>query len=150
MTQSGRYYPTLVEHLASVQALCDPPLDWFADPLKHSATHDHQVWLSPTRRTAYGVIHFSLPLPIGVGLSLRGFLMEMRSSEGEATLLSEHDISLGIQFVARGGRYTVHAKMHVNGFEGWAVYAGTLTHEPVEPHELDRALFARDHTVFDR
>ena len=46
-------------------------------------------WLSPSGRTAYGVIYFSLPLPVGHDLTLWGFLDEMRHSEGEATLVSK-------------------------------------------------------------
>ena len=41
------------------------PDGWTAEPLKKSGRHSHQIWLSPTGETAYGVIHFSLPLPVG-------------------------------------------------------------------------------------
>ena len=52
----------------SVQADCVPPAGWTAEPLKQSPRHTHQIWISPTKHTAYGVIHFSLPLPAGDAL----------------------------------------------------------------------------------
>src|SRR5918992_1040717 len=49
---------------ASVDGVCVPPIGWKIEPLKTSKDHTHQVWLSPTGKTAYGVIHFRLPLPV--------------------------------------------------------------------------------------
>ena len=77
------------QYIAVLQALCTPPANWVPEPLKHSESHDHQVWLSPTGHAAYGVIHFKLPLPIGHDLALWGFLRQMRETEGEAVLISK-------------------------------------------------------------
>jgi hypothetical protein len=133
----------------AVSATCVPPVGWKADPLKSSGSHAHQVWLSPTGDTAYGVIHFALPLPVGDDLSLIGFLSEMRKSEGEAILLSKkRDPNLpGLRFVAEGGIYKVRANLITHGFEGWAIYAGTLRNHTERPEELDLAERARDNTV---
>lgn len=141
----GLSNPQLVD---SVQAMCTPPLGWKPDPLKHSARHDHQVWLSPSGHTAYGVIHFSIPLPVSADFVLPFFLAEMKKSEGEATLLSkEKDPTLpGVRFVAEGGLYKMRGNLIVHGWEGWAIYAGTLRKEEVNPAELDLAQRARDHT----
>src|SRR5690606_28773469 len=54
----GLAEPALVE---PVHAIASPPRGWAAEPLKQSDRHAHQVWMSPTGRTAYGVIHFALP-----------------------------------------------------------------------------------------
>ena len=109
-------------------------------------------WLSPTGRTAYGVIHFSLPLPVGHELALWGFLREMRRSEGEAQLLSKGwDANSGLmRFVAQGGLYLVRSNLFVTGRQGWVCYAGTLKKEPIEPDELALAEIAREHTAFCR
>jgi len=114
--------------------------------------HKHGVWISPSGRTAYGVIYFSLPLPVGHDLVLWGFLNEMRKTEGEATLLSkEWDDKLpGLRFVAQGGRYVVRTNLSVHGFHGWACYAGTLRNDPIVPEELAEAEYARDATTFGR
>src|SRR5207302_363635 len=61
------------QYVASVDALAMVPRRWHPDPLKHSATHAHQVWISPSGHTAYGIIHFKLPLPVGHELALVGF-----------------------------------------------------------------------------
>lgn len=144
-SMTGLSNPLLVD---PVDAMCTPPLGWKADPLKHSGRHDHQVWLSPTGHTAYGVIHFSLPLPVNADFVLPFFLREMKKSEGEAILLSkETDPALpGVKFVAEGGLYKMRSNLIVRGWQGWAIYAGTLRKEAINPAELDLAERARDHT----
>jgi hypothetical protein len=133
-----------------VQARVAPPVGWKLDPYKTSSSHKHAVWLSPTGRTAYGVIYFSLPLPVGHDVTLWGFINEMRRSEGEATLVSKQwDENLrGLRFVARGGRYVVRTNLIVRGFHGWACYAGTLRDQEVMADELALAEQAREHTGF--
>jgi hypothetical protein len=133
-----------------VLAQCDPPTGWIAQPLRRSDHHTHQIWQSPSGKTAYGVMHFKLPVPVGVGLAHWGFLREMKKKEGEAIELSEReDPSLpGLRFVCEGGRYKMRVNMTVNGFEGWAAYAGTLRAEPEVPEELQLAEAARENTIF--
>jgi hypothetical protein len=133
-----------------VEALVVPPVGWAAQPLKHSSRHDHQIWLSPTGSTAYGVIRFKLPLPLSPELVLqKGFLPEMKRTEGEATLLSsERDPALpGLRFVAEGGKHIVRTNLTTRGFKGWAVYAGTLRDKPEVPDELAIAELAREQTA---
>ena len=133
----------------SVEAMCTPPLGWKPDPLKHSERHDHQVWISPSGHTAYGVIHFSLPLPVSADFVLPFFLKQMKKSEGESILISkEKDPALpGMRFVAEGGLYKMRSNLIVRGWQGWAIYAGTLRKEEISPAELALAERARDHTL---
>jgi hypothetical protein len=132
----------------AVQATCVVPAGWKAEPLKKSGQHTHQVWLSPSGNTAYGVIHFSLPLPVGADLVLPFYLKAMKKTEGEAILESKkRDPELpGIRFVAEGGRYRTYTNLITDGFEGWAIYAGTLRDQEIQPAELDLATRAREHT----
>jgi hypothetical protein len=136
-------------YIESLRATCDPPPGWAPQPLKQSGRHTHQVWLSPSKQTAYGVIHFSLPLPVSTDLALWGFLREMKRSEGEARLLTRQwDANLdGLRFVAEGGLYTIRTNLFVRGFDGWAIYAGTLRNGELIPDEITRAATAREHTV---
>ena len=133
-------------------AVCDPPEGWKQDPTKKGWNNIHKVWLSPTRETAYGVIHFSMPLPVGANLALGGFLKEMKKTEGTANLLSKQDDPKlpGIRFVAEGGKYCIHAYLMVNGWQGWAIYAGTLRGVADPPDELDMATRAREYTKVGR
>src|SRR4051812_40884397 len=62
------------QYVESVDAHAMIPDGWRAEPLKSSPAHTHQVWLSPTGHTAYGIIRFKLPLPVGHDLALFGFL----------------------------------------------------------------------------
>jgi hypothetical protein len=132
-----------------VAAVCDPPIGWKPSPLKINANHVHQVWVSPSGATAYGVIYLKLPLPVGQNLALGGFLDHMKSTEGAAKLLSRQDDPNlpGIRFVAEGKVHTIRVNFIVNGWEGWAVYAGTNTGKKVDQDELDIALRARTNTV---
>jgi hypothetical protein len=139
------------QRIDALDAICAVPAGWKPDPMKHSDSFDHEVWISPTKRTAYGVIRFHLPWPVGHELALWGFLVEMRASEGEAKLISKHwDQNLrGLRFVAGGGRYNVRANLFAHGFTGWTVFAGSLTKFTVDEEELKQAELARENTVVD-
>jgi hypothetical protein len=141
---------TPLHYEQAVNAMVDPPIGWRADPLKSSGSHTHQTWVSPTGRTAYGVIHFSMPLPVGHNLALWGFLREMRRTEGEADLMSKQwdENSELLRFVAQGGLYVIRTNLSVSGTHGWACYAGTLKNQPIEQDELELAQIAREHTRF--
>ena len=125
-----------------------PPVGWKPDPPKVSDTHRHQVWISPHKTTAYGVIAFKLPLPVGPGLALWGVMREMKKKEGEASLLQQRDdpVLPGIRFVAEGGRYAIRGNLTTDGLRGWVVYAGTLRGKPIDAAELKLAEQARDAT----
>lgn len=139
------------QKVESVSALCPVPAGWEPEPLKQSNQHNHQVWISPSDHTAYGVIRFSLPLPVGPELVLPFFLKEMRRTEGAATLVEKHwDKSIdGLRFVADGGFYKVRAILVTSGWQGWAIYAGTERSEPENLEELEVAERARERTVVD-
>jgi len=131
-----------------LKAVVDPPVGWRAEPLKASDKHKHQIWISPSGNTAYGVIYFTMPWPVGQDLALIGFLNQMKRTEGQATLVEkEPDDQLpGIRFVAEGGLYTVRTNLIIDGFQGWAFYAGTVRGKPVDNAELTTAEAARERT----
>ena len=134
-----------------VEAMVVPPAGWRPDPIKRSKTHAHPAWVSPSGKTAYGVIRINLPLPfIGPDVVLRPFMDEMRQTEGAAKLVSRKtDRRLpgpGIRFVAEGGQYTIRTNLMTRGFRAWAVYAGTRRGEEEVPAELELAEQARERT----
>jgi hypothetical protein len=132
-----------------LKAIVDPPIGWKQDAPKITANHRHLTWLSPTGDTAYGVIYFDLPLPMGLNLAFAGFLREMKKTEGEANLISKETDDAGLRFVAEGGLYTIRCRMQVDGFHGWVVYAGTLRSRHINQPELQKAELARDQTQID-
>jgi hypothetical protein len=137
------------QSLTSVDAVCVPPAGWNAEDLKTSEDHAHQVWLSPSGRTAYGVIHFALPLPVSAQWVLDPFLREMKKSEGEAILIGRpmrDDKLPGIRFTVEGGLYKMRINLICRGWRGWAVYSGTLRGQPEVPEELELAEWAKDST----
>src|SRR5437764_796817 len=71
-----------------VDAVVTPPVGWKADTLKADDSNTHQVWKSPSGNTAYGVIHFGLPLPLPASFILSAYLSEMKKSEGEASIVA--------------------------------------------------------------
>jgi hypothetical protein len=125
-----------------------PPVGWKPDPLKVTDKSRHRVWISPSGSTAYGVIYFNLPLPVGADLALWGFLDQMKKTTGEAILVSKMpDEKLpGDRFVADGGHYRIRCNLLTRGFHGWAVYAGSLRARPVNQQELQVAEQAREQT----
>lgn len=147
-TQPSTQFSSIAQN-TDVDAFVAPPLGWTAQPLKSSSRHTHQIWLAPSGNTAYGVIHFSLPFPVGYDLVLWGFLREMKRTQGESILVSkEWDKNLeALRFVADGGVYRVRVNLFVDGWRGWAVYAGTLRDRVISQEELELAEIARDHTI---
>lgn len=141
------------EWLPAVRASCPVPLGWSAEPLKHDDKRDHQVWISPSGNTAYGVIafgHFLLPLAPDEAV-LNEVMKGMRDTEGDADLLARRkDAQLygqgGIRFVAEGGRYLIRANLVTRGTRGWVIYAGTLRDQPTDAAELVKAEGARERT----
>ncbi len=135
--------------LDSVLAICYPPAGWSAEPLKNSDRHTHQIWISPSRDTAYGVAHFSLPIPIGSDFVLWFFLREMKRNEGRATLVSKESAPelSGLRFEAIGGLYHVRANMILHGRQGWVVYAATAADRSTNELELKKAIWARNETI---
>jgi hypothetical protein len=142
---SGLVDPTPLE---TVHAIVSPPTGWEPDPLKESDNHTHQVWSSPSDHTAYGVIHFSLPLPFSAEFVLPTFLAKMKEDQGEAILLEKYyDPTLpGVRFIAEGGLYKIRGNLITKGFQGWSIYAGTLRAEPINEAELKLAEKARENT----
>jgi hypothetical protein len=136
------------QHLPELRATVAPPIGWSPQKLQGSARHTHQVWQSPTGNTAYGVIHFRLPFPVGHELLLWAFMNEMRRDQGQARLIEKRwDANLGgIRFVTEGGLYRIRTNLVVRGFDGWAVYAGTFRSGPILPDELALAERAREYT----
>ncbi len=139
--------------VAAVNAAATPPVDWRREPLKQSDKHCHQVWLSPSGKTAYGVIYFTLPgvadvIQIPMDWVLKGYLDAMRADQGEARLVSRQDDPNlpGVRFTAEGGMYTTYTNLITAGRHGWAVYVGTLRDEPIAPSEFELAQQAREQT----
>lgn len=132
-----------------VDAYVSPPIGWSPEPLKSSSKHAHALWIAPSGATAYGVIRFTLPFPVGYDLALWGFLREMKRTQGEANLVSKQwdENSRALQFVADGGIYRVRVNLMLDGWHGWAVYAGTRRDREIVPIELEVAEVARDHTA---
>jgi len=138
------------QRIAVLAATCYPPPGWHADPLKISPKHHHQVWVSPTGSTAYGVIHFTLPLPVSADVALWGFLREMKRTEGSSELIYKQAVpsESAVRFEAQGGLYRVRGFLRVSGWEGWAAYAGTKADHSILMDELETAEQARDKTLF--
>jgi hypothetical protein len=132
----------------SLKAVVVPPIGWKAEPPKVNDRHYHQVWLSPSKNTAYGVIYFKLPFPVGAGMTLNGFLNEMKKEEGAATLVDRKDDDKlpGVRFEARGNIYDIRGNLVVDGWHGWCVYAGTIVGKPIDAAELKTAVDAREQT----
>jgi hypothetical protein len=142
--QQGVTEPHVVPEL---EAFCGPPKGWIAQPLERDSKHTQQVWVSPSGRTAFGVIRFTLPIPATDKIALWGFLQEMKRREGQAKLVSRKPLPDGTAFVADGAKFRIRGTIVTRGLRGWVAYAGTLQHEPVEVDELELAVQARDNTA---
>jgi hypothetical protein len=131
-----------------LQALIAPPLGWQPSVMPNQLNAIHYLWISPSGKTAYGVIRFSLPFPAPYEPVLWVFLREIRKKEGHAALLAKSYTPgrRSMSFTVEGGRYTIRTTLVLRGLSGWMTYAGTLREHPVEPGELQVAETARDKT----
>lgn len=128
-----------------------PPAGWTQKTNSINDRSEHITWLSPTGSSAYGVIFFKLPFPVGHEMAFhRGFLAEMRKREGEPVVLDKHwdDEIGGLRFTVRSPKYQVEAKFFVKGLRGYAVYAGSRADLPTDEAELEAARAARESTRF--
>jgi hypothetical protein len=125
------------------------PEGWTTEPIKTTATTIHQIWISPTGRTAFGVIYARLPLPVGAELALWGFMREMKKSQGEAELLDKNrDEHLdGLRFSARGRFYSIEAVLYAHGWDCWVSYAGRYSDKEADEGELALARLARERVM---
>jgi len=145
----GLIRPTFYAELESVSR---PPAGWRVDRAKAASDHFHQTWVSPTGKTAFGIVYFKLPFPVGHDLAFRyGFLREMKKDQGEVKVLERSwDGQIdGIRFIVEGGLYKLRSAFYVRGTQGWTVYAGTLRGQPEDAQELNLAESAREQTLID-
>jgi hypothetical protein len=135
--------------MSNVDAVVVPPAGWENEDPKKSEDHVHLSWKSPSGKTNYGVIYFSLPLPFSASWIYNPYLAAMKKSEGEANVIAGpvDDKSLpGLRFTVECGDYRMRTNLICKGFHGWAVYAGTLRKEDEVAGELELAERARDKT----
>lgn len=132
---------------ADVRAQCRPPVAWQPKPLEHFPRSVQRVWVSPTGRTAYGVIHIRLPFPVGPDLVLWRFIADMREMEGDGRLISRERSGGEVRFVAENTRYCFNARLHTSGRNAWIIYAGVGRDEAPNANEFSLAECARDATV---
>jgi len=142
-------HPTLPQPSAPLRAVVAPPVGWRPDALEDEKDHAHQTWVSPTGKTAYGVIYFGIPLPMPAPWLLGPFVDEMKKREGKAEVLGQpfKDENLpGVRFIVETKQYRMRINLIVRGFRAWAVYAGTRTSMDEAPAELQQAEVAREQT----
>lgn len=138
------------QHDPSLRAGFGAPAGWCEDPVRVDRNSRQRVWVSPTGDTAFGIIRFDLPVPVGHELALWGFLRTMRRDDGRADLIEKRwdEQRQALRFVVEGKTYRLRALMHVRGFGGWAVYAGSLRERPENRTEIEQAEQSREQTVF--
>jgi hypothetical protein len=138
--------PTPNQDLSAIVA---PPTGWTPAPIEKETDHAHQTWISPSQKTAYGVIYFGLPLPMPANWLLGPFVNEMRKREGKADVVGtpfKDDALPGVRLVVETKQYKMRINLIVRGFSAWAIYAGTVRDQAEEPRELRQAERARDTT----
>jgi hypothetical protein len=137
-----------VDYSPELDAEVHVPLGWTIQRFDDTNRYRQRVWVSPSGQTSYGVIRFSLPIPVGNEIALIGFLAQMRRDEGDANLLSKQadPVHNRLLFTAEGGRYHLDGIIVTRGFHGWVVYGGSLRNQAQAVDELELAVQARENT----
>jgi hypothetical protein len=140
-----------LQHDPELRVRFRAPAGWCEDPVRVDRNSRQRVWISPTGDTAFGIIRFDLPVPVGHDLALWGFLRTMRRDDGQADLVEKRwdEQRQVLRFVVEGKTYRLRALLHVRSFGGWSVYAGSLRERPENLAEIEQAEQSRERTVFD-
>jgi hypothetical protein len=143
--------PAPIREFNQFYAEIDPPPGWRFELTSESERHEHVTWISPGNNTAFGIVYFRMPLPVGHELAFKyGFLAEMRRKEGRAEVLEKRwDQEMeGLRFTVESRFFHVEAKFFVRGMEGWAIYAGSRLGYPVDEEEFETAQRVREAAEF--
>ncbi len=138
---------TSAQALSELGVIAEAPAGWTVRTVSQDARHTHLVWESPTGATAFGVIAFRMPWPVGHEAAFKyGFIASMRRAEGEANVLSKDwtDDRSELRADVEGGKFLVRMRFIVRGVRGWSIYAGTLRNQPINPDELTLAESSRN------
>lgn len=130
------------EHFEIVKAQAAPPAAWRQLEPKRRALYTDQQWRSPSGRTAVGVAHVRMPLPLN-SRALLWFAKGQYTKQGDdGRLIGQWVDDLGRSwFEAANNKYHVRGFIVTDGFEAWIVYTGRKTTEPTDMSEI--ALGAR-------
>lgn len=141
-----------VEPREDLHITARPPEGWIPSPIKLTAKTIHQIWISPTGSTAFGVIYAKLPLPVGPELALWGFMREMKKDQGEAELLDQEAVDHlnGVRFKARGKLYSIDAILYAEGWDCWIAYAGQYSDKQADAKEMAVAKLASERVVMGK
>lgn len=138
---------TSAQALAELGVAADAPVGWTIRTVSEDARHTHLVWESPSGATAFGVIAFKMPWPVGHEAAFKyGFIASMRRAEGEANVLTKNwtDDRSELRADVEGGKFLVRMRFIVRGVRGWSIYAGTLRSQPINEEELKLAESSRN------
>lgn len=133
-----------------VEAVVAPPTGWTAAEAGHGEI-THLVWESPTKSSAYGVMYFTMPLPVAANYVLPEFIRRMKAETGQANLIDKQwdDERQGMRFIVENDKFRMRVLLVTRWFKGWAIYAGTRVNEPVAESELRAAEAAREATTIE-
>jgi len=139
---------------ADLRAVIIPPDGWTHEVKPPSKDNHHELWISPDKSTAYGIVRMELPfyaLPVGERTLLdKGVLDRARQTEGQVELdgpVVDDPKADGIRFVMNGKFFRTRAVLMKRGLTAWMVYAGTVQDKPLNEAALKPAELARDRTA---
>ncbi|MEM8874613.1 MAG: hypothetical protein AAGD32_10175 [Planctomycetota bacterium] len=143
------------QYIDNLEAVATPPVGWALDDVKTGDNYIHYVWLSPTGKTAYGIVRFTPPIYVwanefGHNAAFNfGFKPAMKDDQGYVKVLDKSwdGEARMLVFEVEGGTYTTRNHFRVRGRRGWTVYAGTFTGETPIAEELALAIEARNATT---
>lgn len=134
---TGLSEPMPVQDLKASASL---PNGWTALRLQKAALYSHQQWRSPSKRTAVGVTHVKMPLPLSTKALVWMAMGEATKRVNDGKIIRRWNDALGREwFEAENEKYRMTGYVMTRGFDAWINYFGYRTTEPQEPAEIELA-----------
>ncbi|HEX2971245.1 MAG TPA: hypothetical protein VHP11_02860 [Tepidisphaeraceae bacterium] len=121
------------------------PAGWFPLGLQKATLYSHCQWRSPTKRTAVGITHVPMLLPLSTKALVWMAMGEITKRVNDGKIIRQWTDEVGRQwFEAENSKYHLTGYVMTRGFDAWINYSGYRVGEPKEESEVALAIKSLD------
>jgi len=126
------------------------PLGWIELKTQKTLLYTHQQWRSPTKRTAVGVTHARLLMPVGMPVIEWMVMGEVNKRSKDGKVIRDWRDDLGRHwFEVENTDFHITGYLMIRGCDVWVNYWGYRAREPIEPADIKLASQSLDSVLPD-